>query len=134
MGFQVFTAAGIIPRDAELRVTSGGTNILSFSLGVEEGYKNKAGEWEKKTTWFNCKIFGSRGEKLAQYLTKGTRACIAGRISFSEYTNREGEKRRTTDIMVDKIEFYGGGGERQSTQAPPPQGPSRIDSDDNIPF
>lgn len=67
------TIAGNIGKDATTRTTQGGESVTSFSVAVSEG--------RDKTTWFDCSIWGERGEKLAPYLRKGGRVTVSGRVT-----------------------------------------------------
>lgn len=111
---------GNLTRDAELRTTQSGLSIASFGIAVNDRTKNSStGEWEDYANFFNCTMFGKRAEGVAQYLTKGTRVGIDGRLHYSAWET-DGQKRSKVDINVDNLEFLssrqGGGGEQ--TQSP----------------
>ena len=98
--------SGNITRDSELRQTSGGMPILSMGIAVNDRRKNQqTGEWEDDPNFFDCTMFGSRAEKLQQYLTKGTKVAAEGRLRWSQWTAKDGSKRSKVDIIVDDIEF-----------------------------
>lgn len=134
--------AGRIGKNAETRNLSNGDPVTSFSVGCNAG--------KDKTVWVNCAIFGDRGPKLAQYLTKGTSVAITGRPSARGW-QKQGSSEVNADLQcaVDQISLlgsksdsqadnsgggYGGGyGGGSAPQGKPPMGgPS--DLDDEIPF
>lgn len=97
------TIAGNLGKDAVLRRTQGGDPILGFSVAVEE----RTGQ-DKRTIWFDVSIFGKRGETLAQYLTKGTKVCVAGDLS-----TREHEGKTYLTVRASEVTLMGGGEQRE---------------------
>ena len=79
-----------------------GNNYARFSIAVDRKYKK---ENEPEADFFNCASFGKQAEFVTKYLKKGTKVLITGRIQNSSYTNKEGQKVNTTQIMVEEIEF-----------------------------
>ena len=98
---------GNLGADAELRTTNSGTSILVLRLATSEKW-TKDGEKKERTDWHMCELWGSRGEKLEQYLGKGTKIAIEGKIRYSSYEDRDGNKRYKTTIAIDEIELLGG--------------------------
>ena len=136
---------GNLTRDAELRSTSGGTAILSFGVAVNDRRKNQRGEWEDYPNFIDCTMFGRRAEALAQYLVKGTKVAIEGRLHYSSWEDRNGGgKRSKLDVTVDEVEFMsrrdesrsggsnGGGAARGRGRAQEPS--DAYMSDVDIPF
>lgn len=105
--------SGHLTRDGELRTTANGANILTLGIAVNDSFKNSNGEWEDKPNFFDLKMFGTRAEKLAQYLTKGTKVTVEGKLSWSQW-EKDGQKRSKVEIIVDEIEFNS----RKSETAP----------------
>lgn len=97
--------SGNLARDAELRTTTNGMSVLNMSVAVNERRKNQAGEWSDYTNWIDCTMFGSRAEKIAQYLTKGSKVAIQGRLHYSSWQDNNGTKRSKLDVTIDEIEF-----------------------------
>ena len=93
------TIAGGLGRDATLRRTQGGDAVLSFGVGVEE----RNGQ-DKRTLWFDCSLWGKRGEALERYLTKGTKVAVSGDLS-----TREHEGKTYLTIRADQVTLQGGG-------------------------
>lgn len=98
---------GNLGADAELKVTATGQSILKFSLATSAKFKNKNGDPEERTEWHRCTLFGERAGNLAKYLTKGTKITALGEIRTSSY-EKDGEKRYSTEIIVNQVEFVGG--------------------------
>ena len=120
------TIAGGLTRDAVLRRTQSGDPILGFSVGVSEGR-------DKPSTYFDCSLFGKRGEVLAQYLTKGSKVTVCGDLS-----TREHEGKTYLQVRADQVTLQGGGNrDKQETaggySAPPSGGAGGFD-DGEIPF
>lgn len=127
---QIFIT-GRIGKDAVLRRTQNGDPVLGFTAAVDDGY----GE-SKSTIWFDCSIWGKRGESLAQYLVKGVRITAIGDFGMREY---DGKSYPT--IRINEINWDGGKREakpenRQSygNQSGAPANFGTNDLDDSIPF
>ena len=93
------TIAGGIGKDAVTRTTQGGDKVTGFSVGVSEGFGDG-----KRTIWFDCSLWGNRGEKLAGYLTKGSRVAVSGDLS-----TREHEGRTYLTVRASEVTLLGGG-------------------------
>jgi single-strand DNA-binding protein len=117
---KTITIAGNIGKDAETRTTQGGDSVTSFNVAVED----RAGK-EKATLWFSCSLWGKRGDALAQYLTKGSKVCVAGDLS-----TREHEGKTYLQIRVDQVSLMGGKPEGRA-DTPPAQGNAM---NDEVPF
>ena len=107
--------SGNLTRDAELRTTPSGTSILSFGVAVNDRRRSANGEWEDYANFIDCTMFGRRAEALAQYLTKGVKVAIEGRLHYSSWEDRNsGQRRSKVDVTVDELEFMSsrnGGGQ-----------------------
>lgn len=97
--------SGNLTRDPELRSTSGGTNVLSFGVAVNDRRRNQqTGEWEDYPNFIDCTMFGARAEALSRYLSKGTKVAIEGKLRWSQW-ERDGQKRSKIEVIVDELEF-----------------------------
>lgn len=119
------TFAGRIGRDGELRATPNGKEVCNFSVGVSVGYGEK-----KETLWVDCAIWGERGKKLAQYLTKGTAITVNGDVSVRTYEGKDGTK-AVLMLNVQGLTLQGGG---DSKPASKPAAKTADDFSDEIPF
>lgn len=136
MAINTITASGNLGKDCEQRWTPNGKAVASFSLPVKQGY----GEHEK-VSWVICKMFGTKAEKLPEYLTKGTKVTVTGEFVMEEWTSQNGEKKSAPVIIINQLDFGGSGNQagsqqpaRQSQQQKAPQNEPPMDWDDNIPF
>ena len=131
----IITIAGNLGKDAEVRSMPNGDSVASFSVADSQGK-------DKPTIWWNCQIFGKRAESLSQYLLKGQQVTIAGSITEREWTDKNGQQRKSMDVRVNDIALQGGkpSGEasRQAakpmTQRPATAKSGFDDMDDDIPF
>ena len=105
--------SGNLTRDPELRATQSGMQVLGFGVAVNDRRKNPStGQWEDYPNFVDCTMFGTRGEKLQQYLAKGTKVAIEGKLRYSAW-ERDGQRRSKLEVIVDEIEFMS-----QNQQAP----------------
>lgn len=95
---------GRLTRDPEVRYSQGAsqTAIARFSLAVDRRWKR---EGEPDADFFNCTVFGRQADFVEKYLRQGTKVVITGRIQNDNYTNKEGQKVYSVQIIVDEIEF-----------------------------
>ena len=138
--------SGNLTRDPELRSTTGGTQILSFGVAVNDRRRNQqSGEWEDYPNYIDCVLFGSRADALSRYLFKGTKVAIEGKLRYSAWEAKDGTKRSKLEVIVDEVEFMsrdGGQGatyqqpEQQSftASAPATASPAAAVYDESIPF
>lgn len=121
--------SGNLTRDPELRQTQGGMAILSLGVAVNDRRKNQqTGEWEDVPNFVDCVVFGTRAEKLAQFLAKGSKVAIEGKLRWSQW-EKDGAKRSKLEVIVDEIEFMSRGGQQRQQQTA-----SADLYDENIPF
>ena len=126
MSINIVNISGNLTRDSELRRTTGGTAILGFGVAVNDRRKNQqTGEWEDYPNFVDCTMFGTRAEKLAGILTKGTKVCILGKLRYMSW-EKDGQKRSKIEVIVDDIEFMS---RRDVTRESVPD-----DIDEDIPF
>jgi single-strand DNA-binding protein len=141
---------GNLGRDAEMRFTAGGTPVATVSLATTERFTDREGQKKEETEWHRVVIWGKTAESLHEYLTKGKQIYVEGRIQTREWTNKEGQKVKTTEIRADRIVLLGGGGgerrggaprERYGSEGGEPSsgggnesGPVDVPNDDDIPF
>ena len=101
--------SGNLTRDPELRVTSGGTQVLSFGVAVNDRRRNpQTGEWEDYPNFVDCTMFGTRAEAVKRYLSKGSKVAIEGKLRYSSW-ERDGQRRSKLEVIVDEIEFMSRG-------------------------
>lgn len=98
------TIIGNLARDIELRNTPSGQNVTSFSLAVNRSFKDKSGEWQEATDWINCVAWGPLAERMEQYLQKGSKVCVQGRLATSAW-EQDGKKRYKMEVMANDVIF-----------------------------
>jgi len=130
---------GNLGRDPELRYTQNGQAVANFTLATTESWTDKAsGQKQERTEWHRIVAWGRTGELCAQYLSKGRTVYSEGRIQTREWEDKEGQKRWTTEVNAQTVQFLGGprGGDAEvpaaDTSAPPAS--TAPSPDDDIPF
>ena len=123
------TITGNLGRDAEMRSLNDGTPVLSFSVADSQGR-------DKPSIWWACSLFGRRAEALQQYLLKGQQVTVVGTVSEREWTDKDGQKRKSMDVRVVDLALQGG---RPSEAQPPrskstPRAQHAAPTDEDIPF
>ena len=93
---------GRLARDPEVRYTDGGATIASFTLAVDRRFKQENGE---TADFISCKAFGKTAEFIEKYFGKGKKLALNGRIQTGSYTNKDGAKVYTTEVIVENVEF-----------------------------
>jgi single-strand DNA-binding protein len=130
---------GNLGRDPELRYTTQGTPVCSFSMATNERRKDKTGEMQDVTTWFRVVLWGRQAETASQYLQKGRPVYIEGRLRVDEWTDRDGRSRYTLEVQATDMQFIGSGrseeplAERAAAAAAGPVEQPDL-SDEDVPF
>lgn len=127
---------GRLTRDPEVRYAESGSTIARFSLAVDRKFKQEGGE---TADFINCIAFGKTAEFIEKYFSKGMKIALNGRIQTGSYTNKDGVKVYTTDVVIENVEFAESKNSNagNSTPAPAPNGdfmsvPDGIDEE--LPF
>ena len=94
---------GRLTRDPELRRTGSGTAVTSFSLAVDRDFKSQSGE--KETDFIDIVAWRSTAEFVSKYFTKGRMAVVEGRLQIRDWTDRDGGKRRSAEVVADNVYF-----------------------------
>lgn len=108
---------GRLTRDPEVRYSQGGAEqiaIARFSLAVERRFKH---DGEQNADFISCVAFKKTGELVEKYLRQGSRITICGRIQTGSYTNKDGQKVYTVEVVVEELEFAESKGERNENNA-----------------
>jgi single-strand DNA-binding protein len=105
--FNKIIIVGYLGRDAELRYTPQGTAVCNFSVATTERRKDRSGELQDVTTWFNVSLWGNRAETTSQYLNKGKLVFVEGRLTQREYQDRDGNTRTSLDVFATDVQFIG---------------------------
>ena len=107
------TLIGNLGNDPEVRSTSGGNRVASFSLATSRSWNNTQGDKQEKTEWHKCVVWNTKGSQLAdiveKYVKKGDKIYVEGRIEYRQWTDKENQTRYTTEINVRELIMLGGG-------------------------
>lgn len=136
---------GNIGQQPEVRNLQGGQRVASFRLATSERYKSKDGEVNELTEWHSCTAWGQQAELVEKYIGKGSRIYLEGKLRTRSYQDKSGATRYATEVIVDRIEFCGGGarqesqpaagtGTRATTDRVPDVSPSNEGEEDDLPF
>ena len=98
------TIMGRLTRDPELRYTQSQTPVASFTLAVDRDFGSRNGG-EKQTDFIDCVAWRQTAEFVSKYFTKGSMAVVSGRLQIRDWTDREGGKRRSAEVVVDNMYF-----------------------------
>ena len=123
----------------EIRYTPSGDAVANVSMATSEGWTDKAGERQERTEWHRLVLWKKLAEIAGQYLKKGSRVYIEGKLQTRTWEDKDGQKRSVAEIVVhDLVMLDGRQDGQQSGQvaqtAPQQQAPSSRDDDDEIPF
>jgi single-strand DNA-binding protein len=94
---------GNLGRDPEMRYTPSGQPVTQFTVAVNRNYKNQAGEWQEETEWFRIVAWGPLAERTAEYLRKGRKVYVEGRLQTRQWEGQDGQKRYTTELIANTV-------------------------------
>jgi single-strand DNA-binding protein len=122
---------GRMTRDPELRRTNSGTAVASFTVAVDRDFKPQSGE--KETDFIDVVAWRNTAEFVSKYFSKGRMAVVEGRLQIRDWTDKDGNKRRTAEIVADSVYF--GDSKRDGGETVEPKGGfSEIEDDGDLPF
>jgi single-strand DNA-binding protein len=100
---------GNLGRDPEVRYTPGGQAVANFTVATNDAWTDKAGQKQERTEWHRIVVWGKLAELCGEYLSKGRQVYIEGRLQTREWTNKEGAKQYTTEVVGNQVVFLSGG-------------------------
>lgn len=122
------TVSGSLGKDSEMAYLPNGDAVCNFSVADSMGR-------DKPTIWWNCQLFGKRADSLAPFLLKGQAVTVVGAVSEREWTDKDGNKRKSMSVRVNDVALQGGRKEQQEERPAPRQKPAPMDYDSSdIPF
>ena len=136
------TIMGRLTRDPEMRTTQSGVAVASFTLAVDRDFGGRDGG-EKQTDFIDCTAWRHTAEFVSKYFSKGRMAVVSGRLQIDNYTDNDGNKRRSAKVIADNIYFgdskkdgaTGGQSDEASSFTPAPSGFVPVDVDSGeLPF
>ena len=99
---------GNLGRDPEIRSTPTGASVANFSIATSESWVDKQNQKQEKTEWHRIVVWGKLADLCGQFLTKGRKVYVEGRLQTREWTDKEGRKAYTTEVVANQIVFLGG--------------------------
>lgn len=123
---------GRLTKDPELRHTGSGTAVASFTLAVERDFKDKS-SGQKVTDFIDVVAWRNTGEFVSNYFTKGRQAVVEGRLQMRDWQDRDGNKRRTAEVVADNV-YFADSPRREEATTTPPKMSELADDDDDLPF
>ena len=103
---------GNLGADPEVRYTQGGSAVANFRIATTEVWNDRgSGERNERTEWHRIVVWGKQAENCGEYLKKGRTVFVEGRIQTREWQDKDGNKRYTTEIVANNVQFLGGRGE-----------------------
>lgn len=142
MSLNIIVLQGRLVRDPEMRTTQSGVAVASFTLAVDRDFGGRDGG-EKQTDFIDCTAWRHTAEFVSKYFSKGRMAVVSGRLQIDNYTDNDGNKRRSAKVIADNIYFgdskkdgaTGGQSEEMTSFTPAPTGFVPVDVDDSeLPF
>ena len=134
---------GNLGGDPEVRFTPDGVAVANFSLATTESWKDRNGERQERTEWHRLVLWRQLAEIAKNYLRKGSKLYVEGKLQTRSWDDQSGQKRYTTEVVVNEMEMLdsreggggnmGGGGSDPGPSQPPPYNPQGGD-DDDLPF
>lgn len=108
------TLIGNLGNDPEVRSTTGGNRVATFSLATSRTWNDAAGAKQEKTEWHRCVVWNTKGSQLAdiveKYVHKGDKLYVEGRIEYRQWQDKDGQTRYSTEINVRELIMIGGKG------------------------
>lgn len=123
---------GRLTKDVELLETQGGTPLARLSVAVNRSYKNSNGE--READFFNVTVWGNQAENCRKYLEKGRQVAIQGELRNDTYTDKNGDKRTSTTINAQEVEFIGSAATSGEKVKKEPLKLQEIEDDGDLPF
>lgn len=99
---------GNLGADPEVRFTPGGQAVANFRIATSESWTDKNGQKQERTEWHRIVVWGKLAELCGEYLAKGRQCYVEGRLQTREWTDKEGKKNYTTEVVANQVVFLGG--------------------------
>jgi single-strand DNA-binding protein len=131
---------GNLGKDPEVRYTGSGVAVATFTLATNESWRDADGNTQERTEWHNLVAWRKLAEVIGEYLKKGSKIYVEGRLQYRTYDDKNGVKRYVTEIVIDQMVMLDGrnrdaaGGGSDPGPVAPPTGPGPTSKDDDLPF
>ena len=113
--FNQAIVVGNLTRDPELRTTPSGKTVVGFGIATNRSWKTETGEQRDEVEYHDIVVWGKLGEICNQYLAKGRKAMVIGRLQTRNWEDKEGNKRQKTEIIASDVTFMDGGSSQSSS-------------------
>lgn len=144
-GVNKFLGIGNLGQDPEIKQIPNGKAVANFSIAVSEQWKDKTtGQKQEKTEWIRCVAFDRLAEIIGQYVTKGSKLYVEGKLQTRKWQAQDGSDRYSTEVVVSEMQMLSSKHDGQQAaprsnpnptpQPPPPNSGGFDDFDDDIPF
>ncbi len=129
---------GNLGKDPELRYAPNGSAVATFSLATSEQWKDQEGNPQERTSWHNIVVWSKLAEIVAEYLKKGAKVYLEGRLQYRDYEAKDGNKRYITEIVVNELVMLGSrqgqDGAKEQSAAGAPSAPAVSEEKEDLPF
>lgn len=135
MDLDLHMIRGRLGADPEVRYTNNNTAVANISVATSRSYKPKNGERKEETTWHRVVLWGRKAEIAQEYLSKGDMVFISGHTQVNEWEDKDGNTRRTKEIVAQRLDMLGNGNSNGSQGSPPDShssGDDQLDSDTDL--
>lgn len=136
-GINKFIGIGFVGQDPSVRFTPGGTAVANFSIAIDDGWKDKeTGEDKTHTEWVRIVAFKKLAELIGEYVQKGSRVYVEGRLQTRQYTDKNEIERWMTEVVAFEVQFLDRKGGDQNQASPPASNPPAGEEglEDDVPF
>jgi single-strand DNA-binding protein len=127
------TIIGNLTRDPELRTTSAGVSVCSFTVAVNRRNRNNQ-TGQADADFFRVSAWRERGETCAKYLTKGKKVCVIGPVSVKTYQANDGTTKASLEVTADEVEFLSSRDQENAPEIDQQSGYEKANVDDELPF
>lgn len=129
-GLNKVSIIGNVGKAPEVRASKAGDSVCNFSVAVNEKWKGKDGQMQERVEWVRIAVWGKLADLCGQYLEKGRQVYVEGRLQTREYTDKEGKKAFSTEVVASQVLFLGAKGGGNSSSSHSSAGPD----DGDVPF
>lgn len=127
---------GFLGGDPELKYTPAGAAVATLSVATNSSWKDKEGKQQEETEWHRLVVWNKLAEIVAEYCKKGSQVYVDGRLKTRSWTDKDGVKRYTTEVVVQNVIFLGGKGAGKDNSPAPSdeEAPSAQEVKEDLPF
>ena len=123
---------GRVGKDPDLRTLQSGKSVVNVTLATSSKYKDRNGDQAEDTQWHRLVAYDKLADIISQYVHKGSLIYVEGSLKYGKYTDKDGNEKSTTDIIINQMQMLGGKAEQR--EAPRQQKEESLIGDDDIPF